>query len=395
VGSVLHIITGLGDGGAESVLCRLCSHDLGTRHFVVSLGGAGKYGPLLVDAGVPVTCLDMPRGRVTLGGLLSLWRTVRQHRPDAVQTWMYHANLLGGIVAYTAGRRNICWGIRQSGLRAGAVSRRTRLVDWLSARLSRWLPRRIVCCAESALLAHAEAGYDRARMVVIPNGYNLSGFRPDPPARAALRNELGLAQSEPVSGFVARFHPFKDHANLLRALALLRKSAVAPTCLLVGTGMDHENAELAEIIGRLGLSEQVRLLGARSDIPAVMNALDVHVMSSENEGFPNVLAEAMACGTPCVSTDVGDAAQILGGTGRLVPPRDPAALAEAIGQMLGERADAGWTMRQGAARRHILENFSMERMLASYHRTWSLDGLPIEDLKHTLETPSGVRSAVS
>jgi glycosyltransferase involved in cell wall biosynthesis len=325
--------------------------------------------------------------------LLRLWRTIRRSRPDAVQTWMYHANLLGGLAAYAAGRRNICWGIRQSALSARAVSRLTRLVSWLSARLSRRLPRRIVCCAQKALQTHAEAGYDRQRMVVIPNGYDLSAFRPDLSSGAALRSGLGIGSEAPVIGFVARFHAFKDHANLLNALALLRESGVAPTCLLVGTDMDEGNAELAGITGRLGLADQVRLLGARNDIPAVMNALDIHVMSSFSEGFPNVLAEAMACGTPCISTDVGDAAQIVGASGRIVPPRDPAALADAVRHMLAERRGPGWSARQAAARRHILENFSMERMLASYHEAWALDRLPADGPRHA-QAPAPVRSAL-
>jgi len=374
VRSVLHITTGLADGGAEGVLYRLCLHDRASHHHVISLGGPGKYGPLLDGAGIAVTCLAMPRGRLTAKGLWRLWRIVRRERPDVVQTWMYHANLVGGIVAYAAGQRNICWGIRQSSLRWGGISARTRLVDRASARLSRQVPRKIVCCAEKALAAHAESGYDRQRMVVVANGYDLSAFRPDPAAGAALRDRLGLTPAEPVIGFVARFHPFKDHATLLEAIAALRQSGLAPACLLVGAGMDEGNAELADSIRTLGLAGQVRLLGPRSDVAAVMNALDVHVMSSVSEGFPNVLAEAMACGTPCVATDVGDAAHIVGNTGLIVPARDPAALASAIRQMLAERGSAAWPDRQERARRRIVENFSMERMIAGYRRVWSPEG---------------------
>lgn len=367
---VLHIITGLYDGGAEAVLYRLCTRDEVNRHHVLTLGNEGKYGPMLTAAGIPVTCLGMPPGRVTMRGLRQMWRTIRQVRPDVVQTWMYHANLLGGIVARLAGQRNICWGIRQSSLDPDRTSRSTMLVHTLSARFSRHIPRRIICCAEKARDLHAESGYDAARMLVIPNGYDLSAFQPDPVAAKSLRAELELGEAERLIGFVARFHSNKDHANLLRAMARLRAVSVTPVCLLVGYGMEQDNWELVKMIADFDLTDQIRLLGPRTDIPDVMNALDLHVMSSVSEGFPNVLAEAMACGTPCVSTDVGDAAMIVGDTGRVVPPGDPAALADAIAEMLAELSLPGWPRRQEAARRQVAENFSIDRMVANYNQAW-------------------------
>jgi len=369
--SVLHIITGLRDGGAEAVLYRLCTQDRRNRHYVISLGDMGKYGSWLTRVGIPVTCLDMPPGRVTYSGLRKMWCAIRQIRPDAVQTWMYHANLLGGLVARLSGQRNIFWGLHHSNLNAGEIARQTILIARASAYLSRVIPRAIVCCAEQAYKVHESISYDTTRMVVIPNGYDFSAFKPNPSARDVLRSELGFGSSDRIIGFVARFDPLKDHANLLRALAYLRAMDIRPICLLIGNGMTEENVELIELINELGVVEQVRLLGPRNDIPAVMNGLDLHVLSSRGEGFPNVLAEAMACGTPCVSTDVGDAAVILGGTGRIVPPRDPAALAHGIAEMLAEsKTPSAWHARQEAARQHVATNFSMGRMLSSYHQTW-------------------------
>ncbi|MBT2133571.1 glycosyltransferase [Croceibacterium sp. LX-88] len=369
--SVLHVITGLRDGGAEAVLYRLCTEDRDNRHYVISLGDMGKYGPWLAKAEIPVTCLGMPPGRVTFTGMRTMWRTMRRVRPDAVQTWMYHANLLGGLIARFAGLRNISWGIHHSSLGSGEIARQTIFVARFSARLSKLIPRVIVCCAEQAYRVHAKIGYDPDRMLVIPNGYDFSTFKPDRNAGVALRAALNIASSERLIGFVARHDPLKDHANLFQALAILRDLGHRPICLLIGNGMVPDNAELMEHVSRFGLTDQVRFLGPRGDIPAVMNALDIHVMSSRGESFPNVLAEAMACGTPCVSTDVGDAATILGGTGRIVRPGDPAALARGIAEMLAECGSIpAWRARQQAARRHIAANFSLDRMLDSYRRTW-------------------------
>lgn len=369
---ILHIITSLNDGGAEAVLFRLCTADRKQRHHVISLMDMGKYGPLLEAAGVQVTTIGLQRGRVTLAGFWRLYGAIRDLRPEAVQTWMYHADLLGGLAARLAGVRNVTWGIHHTTLDPQKSNRSTIFVAKACALLSRHIPRRIVCCAEKSCQVHASLGYDSARMRVIPNGYDLSVFQPDPTAGADLRQNLRLAAEAHVIGFVARFDPQKDHRTLLQALALLHKRGIAPTCLLVGTGLEPENRQLAAWIAETLPGDQIRLLGRRSDIPAVMNALDLHVMSSAfGEAFPNVLAEAMACGTPCVSTDVGDAACIVGVTGRIVPPRDPGALAEAIADMLAARTAPDWPERRAAARAHVAQNFSLERMVDAYEKVWS------------------------
>lgn len=367
--SILHIITGLQDGGAEAVLYRISTYDAGSRHHVVSLMDEGKYGPLLAAKGVRVTCLNMPRGRVTAGGILRLARLIRRERPDVVQTWMYHGDLVGGIAARLAGHLNIIWGIRNTILAPGESTRGTILVARVCALVSRWVPRRIICCAEKAREVHVALGYDAGRMIVVPNGYDLSLFRPDARSGEAVRRELGLGPDAPVIGFVARFDPVKDHPTLLRALALL-PAGQRPVCLLVGSGMDEANTPVTGLIETLGLRDHVRLLGRRADIPAVMNALDAHVLSSSSEAFPNAVAEAMACGTPCIATDVGDAAAIVGDTGWLVPPRDPQALSGAMAAALAERGTAAGRARGEAARNRMETNFTIDRMIERYHAVW-------------------------
>lgn len=370
---VLHIITGLNDGGAEAVLYRLCIHDESHHHTVVSLMDAGKYGPLLSEAGIAVHCLNMPRGRVRVGALRRLWQLLRQLQPDVVQTWMYHADLLGGVVARLAGIRSVVWGIRHTTLMPGKSPRSTIAVARLLARLSRLVPTRIVACAEESVAVHGKLGYDTTKMRVIPNGYDLAQFAPDRPAGRTLRAECGVPADIPLLGMVGRFDPQKDHANLLAALSVLRSRGVPFRCVLVGTDVDTNNAALMALIEKGELQDTVQLLGRRSDIPAVMNALDVHVLSSAfGEAFPNVLAEAMACGTPCVTTGVGDAAFIVGNTGWVVPPGDSVALASALEEALTVWRQPGeWSARQKAARQRIVDHFSIEKMIQAYHSVWA------------------------
>jgi glycosyltransferase involved in cell wall biosynthesis len=371
--NVLHVITNLDDGGAQTVLLRLVAADGRDVHTVVSLTDAGVFGPRLAAAGATVRMLGLPRRRVTAAGFTRLVRTIRVARTDVVQTWMYHADLLGGLAARLAGVRAVVWGIRNTDLDRSRVSRQTRLTARACAATSRLVPRGIVSCSERAAREHAALGYPSDRMVVVPNGYDLEAFAPDSASRARLRAELGLGSDQALLGMVARWDPHKDHANLISALAFLEDDRVPDwRCALVGRDMDGRNPALRELLARRGLGTRVLALGARDDIPAVMNALDLHVLSSVGEAFPNVVAEAMACGTPSVVTDSGDAALIVGESGWVVPPGEPRVLADAIRAALRELAlPAARAARAHACRERIARNFGLERMVAGYRAAWA------------------------
>jgi len=370
---VLHIITGLGQGGAESVLFRLATYpEANVEHVVVSLTDEGIYGERLRAAGVAVHVLGMKRGRVSLGGFLALRALVAAERPDAVQTWMYHADLIGGLAARLAGVRAIAWGIRNSGEHLERSSRSARMVLRACALLSGRIPKAIVCAAQKSAERHADKGYDRARMVVIANGYDLSRYAPNAEARSRVRAQWGVPQDVPAIGCVARWDPLKDHANLLRAIAALVRDGrdAGLRCVLIGRGMETDNAELGALVDKLGLRDRLVLAGPSDDVPAAMNGLDLHVLSSCAEGFPNVVAEAMACGVYCVVTDVGDAAYIVGDAGVVVPPEQPEALARGIETALHEVAARGRERAGEAGRARVLENFDIARMVQSYIAVW-------------------------
>lgn len=370
---IVHVIAGLGQGGAESVLWRLATYPgQAVEHVVVSLTDEGIYGERLRAAGVAVHGLGMPRGRVGLAGFVALRRLIVEAKPHAVQTWMYHADLIGGLAARLAGVRALAWGIRNSGAHLERSSRSARLVLRACALLSGLLPGVIVCAAQDAAERHAAKGYRRDRMVVIPNGYDLSRYAPDPAARERMRAQWGLAADVPVIGCVARWDPLKDHANLLRAVATLVRDGrdAGLRCVLAGRGMTADNPELMALIDKLDLRERLVLTGPSDDVPAVMNGLDLHVLSSCAEGFPNVVAEAMACGVYCVATDVGDAAYIIGETGVVVPPEQPEALARGIETALRETASRSQGRAGEAGRARVLAHFDLARMVQSYIAVW-------------------------
>ncbi|MGP5157715.1 glycosyltransferase family 4 protein [Pseudoalteromonas prydzensis] len=376
---IFHIITGLNDGGAEGVLYRLCSNDKSNQHIVVSMIGPGKYAPLLHEAGVEVHCLNMPQGRITFSGLWSLFTLVRKLKPEIVQTWMYHADLVGGLIARIAGVKSVFWNIRHTTLEAGKSKRSTIFIAKLCAVLSRFIPQCIVCCANEALRVHSALGYKQSKMIVIGNGYNLNLFEPNEALATSLKDELNMDSKFILLGMVGRFDPQKDHLSLLRAINLVKNKnknknkTLDFKLVLVGRDMNSTNDILTHEIKRLNLESDVVLLNQRTDIPNIMNGLDVHILSSSfGEGFPNVLAEAMACGTPCITTDVGDASIIVGNTGWVVPPNNTKALANAITKAIEEKQaiDAYWENRRQLCRMRIVNHFSIETMIASYKKVW-------------------------
>ena len=310
-------------------------------------------------------------------GLLKLYRHIKAIRPDVVQSWMYHADLVGGVVARLAGIKSICWGIRNCPdlrrMQDGEKKSFPVNIIKLCALLSSYIPARIVCCSAKAVSLHETIGYAREKITVIPNGYALDRYRPDVASRAAIRKTLALEPNELVIGMVARFHQQKDHHNLIQALSILAKRDRKFVALLVGDEITSDNTRLMDWIRAAGLESSIRLLGPRGDVPSVMNALDIHVLSSYREGFPNVLAEAMSCGTPCVATDAGDAALIVGQTGWVVEHSNAEALANAldtaIAEYTGERDK--WTARQTKCRQRIIENFTLEKMVLSFRQVWN------------------------
>jgi glycosyltransferase involved in cell wall biosynthesis len=369
---VAHIITGLGTGGAEFMLYKLLSHTDRARinPCVLSLLDKGDIGPRIEALGIPVHTLEMGRGRLpNPAAMLRLALLLRRLRPRLVQTWMYHADLLGGLAARLAGNRHIVWGLRQSNLEADAVKRATAYTAKLCAALSSWLPQCIVCGSEAARRVHAELGYAEKKMRVIPNGFDLGLFRPDPAARRSLAEELNLADEAILVGLVGRFDPQKDHRTFVAAATRVAADCPNVRFLLCGAGVEWNNRKLSAWIDSAGIRDRFNLLGRRDDMPRITAALDLACSSSYGEGFPNAVGEAMACGVPCAVTDVGDSALIVGETGAVVPPKDPAALASAIAAMVGLEPTARRQLGK-AARQRIADEYALEGIAQQHERLY-------------------------
>ena len=365
-GPLLFVSTSLGTGGAERMLVKIMAR-LDRSRFepcVVSLFDRGTMGAALDDMGIEVVCLQMN----SLWGIISapfrLAGLIRRRRFAVIQGWMYHGSLLAWLGRLLAGSRaGLSFGIRHTLVDVRQEHLNTQLVIWIVS----WLARRADACmfnSRLSLYSHRAYGYRSRSMVVIPNGFEVAAYAPNPDRGRALRQALGL-ENHGVVGLVARFDPAKDHQNFLRAAALVHLRLPQTRFVLVGTNMTPENDCLASWIQDLGLKDAVILLGERQDIQDLNNMFDVACLSSWMEAFPNVIGEAMACGIPCAVTDVGDARDIVGETGRVVPAKNPKALAEAIMDLLSMPAE-GRQALGALARARIVENFDMAVVVGAY-----------------------------
>lgn len=364
--TIIHVITELGSGGAERTLLRLVMASTQYRHVVVSLSSDGTLVPVLRAAGAEVRSLGMRRYMPSLTAVVRLAKIIRRERPIIMQTWLYHADLVGLIAARLAGFRPVAWNLRCSNMDLAKYRWSTRLVVKLLIWLSS-LPDMIMVNSVAGRRWHAALGYRARQWEVVPNGVDTAVFHPDAKARQHWRHRLNVAENETLVGMIARRDPMKDHEGMLQAAAEAARSRAGLVFVLAGRGITRNDATLARLADAVGAP--VHLIDECDDPGGLNAALDIAVLSSAfGEGFPNVVAEAMATAVPCIVTDVGDAASIVGPTGVVVPPSDPQALAQA---MLTLADDEPLRKRMGdAARRRIIEGYGLESAIARYEALW-------------------------
>lgn len=367
---ILHLITDLSTGGAETMLYKLITHIDRTRfnNVVVSMTDKGTFGNRIESIGIPVFALGMQRGLPNPIGLLRLLRLLKKEQPQILQTWLYHADLLGIIAAKIAKIQSIIWNLRCSELDKNDHPKSLFFILYLLAKLSR-IPKAVIINSKTGQLFHERMGYKAINWKLIPNGFDINLFRPSNDSRIIFRQKLGVSEQTFLIGLVARYHPMKDHLNLLKAASLLFKIKPDVHFVFAGQGVDERNKGLVETIKEIGIASNVHLMGKRKDIQYIISALDIAVSSSYSEGFPNAIGEAMACGVPCVVTDVGDSAYIVGDTGIVVPPRDPHAMANALEKLLSMGAEERSALGL-AARERIISHFSIEAVTKQYENLY-------------------------
>ena len=364
------MITSLLDGGAEGVLYRLCSHDKLNTHIVVSLEDKVSTESLS-KSGIKIYTLNMKPEKNFINNFIQINKNFKKRKSKYSSIWLYHADFFGSIAAKLAGVKNLIWNVRHSDFNEKNTRKSLLVLVKILAKLSYIFPKKIVFCSKNSIKLHTKIGYQSKKISYIPNGYDLKKFRPYFPKKFLPKYYTNFNKNLALLGNVANFKPNKDHKNLLQALQILKKNKIPFKCMLVGKEINKQNTTLMNMIKKYNLSNEIILMGSQKNINRVMNKIDIHILSSDSgETFPNVVAEAMASGTPCVVTNVGDSSQIVGKTGWTVDPQNAKELAKSIKKAIRKFKSKDWNYLCLASRNRIVQNFTIKKMVNNYNKIW-------------------------
>ncbi len=367
--SVLHIITGLKIGGAENALYRLVTNfeKENYTHRVISLTSGGTLLKQFEEAKVEVTQFDFKKNPFKQFWKLSIY--IKSIKPDIVNTWMYHANIIGGIAARFAGIKKIIWGLRTTDANKGSKIF-TKVIRRIGGFLSYLIPKIIICVADAAKQSHIKIGYSAKKMIIINNGFDIYDLKFREKSRQNFRKELGYKPNHVVVGSVGRFNKAKDHRNFIKAAGIAAKKNSNIRFLIIGKGISKKNKELFDWIKTENIQKKVNLIEERMDISNCLSSMDVFCLHSSREGFPNALAEAMLVGLPCVSTNVGDVDLLLNDIGIVVKKEDSFSLAQGILKLvlLNHEEKEAIASR---SRKKICDNFSIKAICNQYESAYS------------------------
>lgn len=371
---VLFVSTGLSMGGAEVMLYNLLSEMDRSRFqpVVVSLMGDNNdvYRARISDLGISVHSLELDPGKFSLDKLFQLRKLIKQEQPDVLQGWMYHGNLASQLAGFLSFQKiPVVWSIHHSLHSLSSEKSLTQVIIRVGAFLSKAV-NKVAYVSEKSLSQHQELGYPRNNSCYIPNGFNTKLLKPSSAHRESFRKQLNIPQDGILIGSLARYHPMKDHDNLLRAAQLFLKDFPEANFVLLGTNVDYDNQVLSDLVDELGIRSQVHLLGPRTDVPQVLPALDILTSSSAfGEAFPLVIGEAMSCGVPCVVTNIGDSAAIVGDTGVVVPPKNPQELADGWKKICQLSPDEKMSLSE-KTRQKVLDFYSLESVVGQYEELY-------------------------
>ncbi|MDB6120228.1 MAG: glycosyl transferase group 1 [Verrucomicrobiaceae bacterium] len=366
---LLFVITALGTGGAEMMLTQLITH-LDPQRFsphVISLTEGGKYAAILNTAGIPVHHLSMAAGKPSLRSLMRLRLLTRDISPALIIGWMYHGNLAATLASWIGSHVPVLWNVRQSLYSLALEKRSSAMVIKLLARL-RFNPAQILYNSQISARQHEGIGYDSRKTMIVPNGFNTDAFKPDPAARQSVREELNLPADSLLIGRFGRYSAMKDYPTFIAAMQKLQQTHPQARAIIAGTGTEGLKADAS-------FPSNIIVLGERNDLPRLTSAIDIACSSSAfGEGFPNVVAEAMSSSIPCVATDVGDSAWLLGNAGRVVAPNDAEALAQALSELLTGSPQARQSLGQ-QGRQRILTDFSLPAVVSQFESLFAASSI--------------------
>jgi|688.fasta_scaffold30436_4 glycosyltransferase involved in cell wall biosynthesis len=366
---VLHIITSLNIGGAEIMLQKLIIERKinGYNDSVICLGCRGDIGDKLQKNNVNVHYLHISSSYTLITGFSKLNKLIKFYNPSIIQTWLYHADLIGGLIGFL-NKIPVIWNIRQTKFNS-YKSIFTILIMRLCAGLSYFIPKVIICAAYSSKISHSKYGYNKSIFKVIPNGF-LVDESPSVEKIKDLKNELLISDKDIVIGNVGRFHVDKGYEYFIKAASILSDKYQNLKFIMIGNGLDLNNQELINWIRFYQLENKFILIGKSEIVSEYLKIFDIFCLSSISEGFPNVVGEAMLQSKPCVVTNSGDSRFIVGDTGLVAKVKDAIDLSDKLIEMI--ELDSLERIKLGVkAQKRIKQNFMIDFIVKKYTDTYN------------------------
>jgi len=363
---IVYIIVSLETGGAQSMLIRLlkCIDKDRFDVIVISLTDTGELGQSVIDLGVPLITIGMTKNLFNIFALIRLYGAIRKTCPDVVHTWMYHSDLIGGLLARLLCVPRIVWGVRSADFFSSDTSLSTKLIVKVCAWLSTKVPHAIVYNSRKGLDHHNSLGYTKNNSHVIYNCVDTDRFKPQSSCYINLRRELNVADNRKIIGIVARYDYLKNHTGFIEMAKFVNDYDKDCDFLMIGANIKN-NKPLISLVRDRNILDNFHLWDSVPDIENIIGGLDAVIITSSSEAFPNVLIESMACGVPCFSTDVGDVRQVIYDKDWVVPIGDMKKLADVCIQYLELDMNIQKQIKDNIAQ-EVCQHFNSALMMQKY-----------------------------
>ena len=361
---IIHIITSLSEGGAQSLLNQFIKADCKNKHIVIPLLNNGRYINIIRERGIKVIPLSFNSFHNFIKSIIQIKIILKKESPDLIHSWLYHANLVSSFLFLFNPKLKVVWSIHNFSVSLKSISFKTLIIVLLNSFFSYFIPKKIIFASNAAINSHLKIKFDFRKIVLIKNGIDTEIYKPSK-YKKDLKSEIGI-KGKTIFAMIARFDKAKDHINLFEALRLLKLNNENWFLLLIGENMDQKNKEIISLINKAGIKELTQCLGIRKDICYILNGIDFLVLSSLSEDQPMILIEAMSCGKLCISTDVGSSSIIIDQFGWIVPKSNPKELFKCLLKVM-KKDQYQLQLLSKQARKHIKDNFSINNMIEDYN----------------------------
>ena len=371
---ILHIINSMGNGGAESVLYRLVTNDLKNQHIIISLFDGHFYNNKLHKDNIKHYIIAKKFNLLWFIKIIKLPLLIIYLKPNIVQTWMYHSNLIGGFFAYILFFKKIFWNVRHSNFDK-KIELKYKFVLYISSFLSKIVPNKIIYCSKSSMHYHHSIGFETSKSLLIYNGFKDISKDIDLKFKNQFKKKYKITSNTILLGNIGRWHKQKDHNNLFLSLSLIKKNKknINFKLILIGNNISKKNNELINLINFYKLKKNIIIIDQTQEIYNIYSVIDISISSSAfGEGFSNFLSESMICGTPCIATDVGDSKSIINKFGWLVMPNNSFDLYNTIYKAIEIKKNVNkWKNIKLNSKKYILNHYSLVKMINKYKKYWN------------------------